>query len=272
MELRSPTAHQIHFKRSALASAKSPNCDIEVMATHWNLLISQFRRWGRRCLRFGRPDPRPTGPAGIQQLGHREYVGGRWEEIGKLQFDYLRSQGLRPEHWLLDVACGSLRAGVHLIPYLQPGHYIGLEKEPDLIQAGLLEELDPAIAATRCPQFIVTANFDVTTLLQPVDYIWMHSLWTHLPLVAIEHCLTQLKSATHRGTVCYATFFESETPRDNERQAHDHETFYYTTEELTRCAAAAGWRLHYIGDWGHPRGQHMVRLTPSESISASHDS
>jgi len=49
------------------------------------------------------------GPEGIKAAGHRRYVGGMWEEIGQLQFDYLVSQGLRPEHVFCDVACGSLR-------------------------------------------------------------------------------------------------------------------------------------------------------------------
>ena len=242
------------------------------MDTNWNQVISKLRRWVRRCLRFGGPDPRPTGPAGIKQLGHREYVGGRWEEIGRLQFEYLLAQGLRPEHRLLDVACGSLRAGVHLIPYLQPGHYVGLEKEAELVRAGLREELDPAIAATQLPQFIVTASFDVSTLPEPVDFIWIHSLLTHLPLTAIERCLTSLKPAAHAETVCFATFFEADSPQFNPPQAHDHEAFFYTTEELARCAVSAGWRLQSIGDWGHPRGQHMLRMMLSDRAPADPES
>lgn len=56
-------------------------------------------------------------------LGHRSYVGGCWDEIGKLQFDFMLKEGLKPEHYFLDVACGSLRAGLHFIPYLEVGHY-----------------------------------------------------------------------------------------------------------------------------------------------------
>ena len=33
---------------------------------------------------------------------HREFVGGLWSELGKLQLDFLRAQGLRPDHRLLD--------------------------------------------------------------------------------------------------------------------------------------------------------------------------
>ncbi len=32
-------------------------------------------------------------------------IGGRWEEIGRLQFDFLVAEGLMPAHTLLDIGC-----------------------------------------------------------------------------------------------------------------------------------------------------------------------
>src|SRR3954453_8856690 len=59
---------------------------------------------------------------------HRGTVRGTdafWDELGKLQLDYLVGQGLKPEHYVLDVGCGPLRAGVHFIGYLEPGQQRG---------------------------------------------------------------------------------------------------------------------------------------------------
>lgn len=70
----------------------------------------------------------PHGEEGVSQLGHRNYIGGMWEEIGNLQLDFLISNGLSPNHYLLDIACGSLRLGVKAMPYLQPSHYLAVEK------------------------------------------------------------------------------------------------------------------------------------------------
>jgi hypothetical protein len=229
----------------------------------WNTWISSLRRTVRRCLRLGLPDARPTGPAGVIQLGHREYVGGRWDELGKLQFDFLCAHGLRPDHVVLDVACGSLRAGVYLIPYLNANHYWGLEKEPDLVAAGVAHELAPGLQELKQPKFLINSDFDVSAMTVAPDFIWVHSLLTHLPLEMIRTCLTELKSIAGPQTVCYATFFNTPTQRQNPVQAHDHETFFYTLEELTACATSAGWKLKLIGDWGHPRGQQMLELRSS---------
>lgn len=39
---------------------------------------------------------------------HRDIVGGRWEETARAQMAALRDAGLRPDHRLLDIGCGSL--------------------------------------------------------------------------------------------------------------------------------------------------------------------
>ena len=70
---------------------------------------------------------------------HRRAVGGMWEEIGKLQFNFLVEQGLKPGHFLLDVGCGRLRGGIHFIRYLEPEHYFGIDISKVLLAAGRFE-------------------------------------------------------------------------------------------------------------------------------------
>jgi len=94
----------------------------------------------------------PVGERGIKKVGHREYIGGLWDEVGSLQFNFLCAQGLRPEHRLLDIACGSLRLGVRAIPYLETGHYLGLDKESGLVAAGLENELPKDVRAQKSRQ------------------------------------------------------------------------------------------------------------------------
>ncbi|MGG6294672.1 hypothetical protein ACQ4M4_09620 [Leptolyngbya sp. AN02str] len=53
---------------------------------------------------------RQLTPEEIKAGKHRQFIGGLWEELGQLQFDFLKENGLLPEHRLLDMGCGSLRA------------------------------------------------------------------------------------------------------------------------------------------------------------------
>jgi hypothetical protein len=40
--------------------------------------------------------PRATDEDTLTKEGHREFVGGFWEQLGQLQFDFLVKQGLKP--------------------------------------------------------------------------------------------------------------------------------------------------------------------------------
>jgi ubiquinone/menaquinone biosynthesis C-methylase UbiE len=70
---------------------------------------------------------------------HRDFVGGMWEELGRLQLEFLKHQGLLPAHSLLDVGCGALRGGVRFVDYLNSGLYCGLDMNESLLEAGRYE-------------------------------------------------------------------------------------------------------------------------------------
>lgn len=200
----------------------------------------------------------PEGAAGIAALGHRGYVGGLWEEIGRLQFDFLRARGLTPETTLLDIACGALRLGRLAIPWLAPGRYLGLEKEVALLSAGLAEELAPGLAEAKRPEFVVSADFAFHRFSRPAGLAIAQSLFTHLPPGLIRLCLARAPAALAPGARLYATFLEAARPMDNPAQPHDHAAFVYTPEEMAEMGRAAGFEPRFLGDWGHPRGQVMM--------------
>lgn len=51
-------------------------------------------------------------------------IGGNWEEMGQMQLDFLVARGLAPHHRLLDLGCGTLRAGRHFIRLLEAGNFV----------------------------------------------------------------------------------------------------------------------------------------------------
>lgn len=212
--------------------------------------------------RFFRKRPISHGLEGINQVGHRAYVGGLWSEMGKLQFDFLLNRGLQPTDYLLDIACGSLRAGVYLIPYLEKGHYLGIEKEPDLIKAGIEQELSRQLFEEKQPKLVVSDSFEFTKFGVQPTYALAQSLFTHLPPSMINDCFQKLRHVINDEGVFYATYFEIELSRENPDEPHDHLSFAYTHEEMERFGEQNGWDATYIGDWGHPRGQIMMEYRP----------
>ena len=202
----------------------------------------------------------PEGRWGRRLLGHRRYVGGMWETIGPLQLAFMAEQGLEPQQCLLDIACGSLRGGAHFIRYLEAGNYLGLDKDAGLIEAGVTKELEPGLLEEKRPEFVMSATFEFDQFSKRPDYSLAQSLFTHIRSEEILLCLRNLRQFVEAGHLCYATFFESGSTIEPD-QSHSFSFAAYPISEMQRFGEETGWQFTYIGDWGHPRGQIMVRYT-----------
>lgn len=204
---------------------------------------------------------------------HRELVGGLWDVVGPLQLDFLVTQGLTPQHRLLDIGCGSLRLGALAIAYLESGCYAGVDLSPALLDAGYEQELDSALRA-RLPRghLIASGDFNFSALPFQPDYAIAQSVFTHLPLNHLRGCLARLASAMTAGGRFYASYFEC-PPEAAVSEAQTHagalgavattdlsDPYHYRFADLAWCAEQAGWRCRRIGDWGHPRGQLMAEF------------
>src|SRR5262249_31347157 len=171
---------------------------------------------------------------------------------------------LKPEHHLYDIACGSLRAGAVLIPYLNAGHYHGMDRWQWLLDKGVAEELCTEAAREKTPDLIANSAFAFELFSAPPDFALAQSLFTHLPMNDIERCLRNLRKVAKPTTVFFASFLVVDEPYNNAATAHDHANFYYTSGEMEAAARRTGWRPTYIGDWKHPTPEQvMMRFDPA---------
>ncbi len=201
----------------------------------------------------------PEGEEGIHLLGHREYVGGMWELMGKHQFDFLVRQGLKPSHCFLDIACGSLRGGVHFIRYLDAGNYLGIDKEAELIELGIEKELGKGIYEQKKPQFVVSDAFEFHRFTgRKPQFSLAQSLFSHLNHGDISTCLMRLRDFVEPGHVFFATFNEGES-RSNPEVSHSWGAFYYSREQMESFGKRRAWNPTYLGDWQHPNKQKMMK-------------
>ena len=203
---------------------------------------------------------------------HRGAIGGLWDEVGKLQHDYLVAQGLQPIHRLLDVGCGSLRGGVHFIAYLNSGNYWGVDLNSSLIEAGWNEELRKAKLQERQPreQLVCLKGFEFQSLNERFEFAIALSVFTHMNLNNIRRCLTRLSPVLEPGGKLFATFFEVQTGQDPEEPIpHDpggivtfshRDPFHYCFEDFQHAISGLPLTVRYHGEWGHPRDQRMLEF------------
>jgi SAM-dependent methyltransferase len=204
---------------------------------------------------------------------HRGSVRGTtafWDYLGKLQLDYLVEQGLQSGHYLLDVGCGPLRAGVHFIGYLEPGHYAGVEKRGDLLERARKVELPRYGLEDKAPHLLVNGAFEFGNLGQEFDYAIAQSVFTHLPLNVITRCLVEMGKVLRPGGRFYATIYENPQGKtylgeiqQSERVVsyYDRDKYHYDLDTLRAACEGTGLTMSYEGDWGHPDNQKMVVFT-----------
>lgn len=198
---------------------------------------------------------------------HRDIVGGRWDETGRLQMSLLQEAGLAPYHQVLDIGAGSLRLGCRLVPFLEPGHYWGTDLSGALMRKGRESELsDPA----RLPEdhLIEDENFDFPGVPESITQIMAFAVFTHLPMNHLRRALIQVHA---RFPVLERMFFTvflapdaaaSLLPVRQPDGVVTHDTrapYHMLAEEVELMTRLAGFRPERKGT-ALPRGQVLYEL------------
>lgn len=183
-------------------------------------------------------------------------VGGLWEEMGNLQLDYLVSNGLKPEHVLLDLGCGSLRAGLKFIEFLQPGHYWGIDVSLNILEAGKKFLVEEGLEFKK-PHLIQNHDLKFGELSAlKFDFILAQSVFTHMPEEDIDECFQNLHKILKLSGVFFATFKEG--PK---RIYHRITTrFSYPTTVFFGLGERYGYSVEIDDGFIHPRGLKMLTI------------
>jgi SAM-dependent methyltransferase len=194
---------------------------------------------------------------------YRLSVGMRngYDFMGGLQFSLLFALGLREEHRVCDVGCGSLRAGRLLLPYLAPGNYCGIEPRREVLEEGITHEIGPGLIEMREPRFDYGEDFGLERFGTTFDYVLAQSVFSHTYRDLATLGLAHISAALAPDGLFVGTVYEEFPvllPRGANDRPDDGSGFLhqgavaYTWREWTALLAGAGLVGHRIR-WYHNR-------------------
>jgi SAM-dependent methyltransferase len=185
---------------------------------------------------------------------------GHWRKAGAIQFDYLTSHGLQPQHRLLEIGCGNLRAGWRFIGYLDVGCFYGIEISPEVLLAAQQTLVAHGLEG-KLPHLSLVEDLRFAFLPDAsIDVVHAHSVFSHSPLPVIEECFTHLPRILQPGGFFDFTFNRTEDRGGNVLR----EDFYYRTETLLDLARRCGLEAQFRADWETlGRRQSKIRVGPS---------
>ncbi|MCH8025204.1 MAG: class I SAM-dependent methyltransferase [Chloroflexi bacterium] len=211
----------------------------------------------------------PSGEQGrdlpIGARHHRAYVGAAegYDISGALQFNILTFLGLRQDHYLLDIGCGSLRGGRLSMSYLEPERYYGIEPEEWLIEEGIANEVGQDLIDLKRPAFSNDSTFTLTTFGRQFDFILAQSIFSHASRSQIERCLSQAKQVMAPNALFAATFVQGEQDYEGDGWVYPG-CVSYSLERMTALAEEQGLACQTI-EWPHPAQQTWVVYSHSEN-------
>lgn len=189
----------------------------------------------------------------------RDALGGWGTGIGRLQFEFLKSQGLEPSHSLLDLGCGTLRGGKHFIEYLNTGQYTGMDLSESAIEQGK-EYAGNELIEAKGPRFLINDDLQFHEFAgNSFDYVIAQSVLSHLKIHQIEECFENVHRILEPESKFYATYFNKSDAGASSLNGY---VFSYEFEVIERLAEDSGLVVRELSkdDYPHPRNQRMLEL------------
>ncbi|GGH74869.1 methyltransferase domain-containing protein [Phaeocystidibacter marisrubri] len=186
---------------------------------------------------------------------YKAYVGPplKYDLVGAMQFKLLTSLGLRDSHKLLDIGCGSLRAGKLFIPYLRKGNYYGIEPNSWLVEEGIANELGKELIRIKKPLFNSSDSFEMSSFRTTFDFMIAQSIFSHTSVSQIKQCFAEASRALHFSGIFAATFVLGDENYEGDEWVYPG-CVTFTEKYIRELAREFGFGAIKT-DWYHPNGQ-----------------
>lgn len=180
---------------------------------------------------------------------------GFWAALQRYHLHLLQSNGLEPNHTLLDIGCGPLQGGIAFIRYLGINGYTGIDIDPTRIQAANAQILRHHLAAKH-PRLFVSSSFGQDELGdQTFDYMWASQILYYFDDRAMGSLLEMVQKRLNPGGKFLGDVF---TPDHYEFRFPEHRGAYvrHTPESLQGIAEKYQLKARPLGtieQFGYPK-------------------
>lgn len=197
------------------------------------------------------------------KYGAKSPFGKNWDSLGSLQFEFLVAQGLKPNHKLFDIGCGTLRGGRFFIKYLNAANYTGVDISPKAIEA-CTNFINQNGLSAKAPCVVVN---DEKRLLfsrfvgQKFDFILAQSVFSHLTDDLIAECFANIGKIMHDHSRFYFTFKEGPAKKQT-----DFNNFSFPTSFFVGLCEKHGFDWELLSkEYKHPK-QEMMCIRPNATF------
>ena len=159
-------------------------------------------------------------------------------------FTYLKTKGLKPEHRFLDYGCGVMRTGLYVAKYLNPGNYVGVDISAERLRLGRMLAEKHGLPPDHYKLITVTDCHVEELAGYEFDYIWVHSVISHMPPDEVRLALTNLRPLLANGGQIIFDFRKGD--RLKRKFLKD---WCYPTELMQRVCEDAGYHFEIQPDY-----------------------
>jgi SAM-dependent methyltransferase len=196
-----------------------------------------------------------------------------WKVKRDFQIAFLLDHGLQPGDRLADLGCGTLRGGIPIIDYLEPGRYHGFDVRAEVLREAQ-QEVEASGLAGKHP--VLTQSDDLGSLELGIEFdvIWAFSVLMHLRDELLDGAFGFARRHLAAGGVMYANVSPGDR-EDGQWQGFPvvHRPLDFYAEAAARNSLAME-QLGSLASLGHPPGpgapQIMLRLTAAAGQTESH--
>lgn len=166
-----------------------------------------------------------------------------WQMKREFQIKFLKQVRLQPQHYFLDIGCGTLRGGIPIIAYLEIGHYFGIESRKTALDEAR-KELKEAGLTHKGPKLIAAEDISNVKLENRFDYILAFSVLIHMKDEILYDTLRFVRSHLKNTGFFYANVHIGNNP-DGFWQGFP--VVWRSLDFYQEACLHSGLRLHDIG-------------------------